>query len=64
MGPLRREGGAPAPYRGDFPSQTGELEMLKKTYSPKLARDRARWFVVDAAGIPLGRLSIAGRRAC
>ena len=31
--------------------------MLKKTYSPKLAEIEHRWFVVDAAGIPLGRLS-------
>jgi large subunit ribosomal protein L13 len=28
-----------------------------KTYSPKLAEIEHRWFVVDAAGIPLGRLS-------
>ena len=31
--------------------------MLKKTYSPKLAEIEHRWFVLDAAGIPLGRLS-------
>src|SRR5512132_256841 len=58
MGPLRREGGAPLPCRGDlFPSQTGELEMVKKTYSPKLAEIEHRWHVLDAAGIPLGRLA-------
>ena len=28
-----------------------------KTYSPKLAEIEHRWYVVDAAGIPLGRLS-------
>ena len=31
--------------------------MLKKTYSPKLAEIEHRWHVLDAAGIPLGRLS-------
>ena len=31
--------------------------MLKKTYSPKLAEIEHRWYVLDAAGIPLGRLS-------
>jgi large subunit ribosomal protein L13 len=31
--------------------------MLKKTYSPKLAEIEHQWFVVDATGIPLGRLS-------
>ncbi len=36
--------------------------MLKKTYSPKLAQIEHRWFVLDAAGIPLGRLcSLAAR---
>ena len=36
--------------------------MLKKTYSPKLAEIEHRWFVLDAAGIPLGRLcSLAAR---
>ena len=28
-----------------------------RTYSPKLAEIEHQWFVVDAAGIPLGRLS-------
>jgi large subunit ribosomal protein L13 len=28
-----------------------------RTYSPKLAEIEHRWFVVDAAGIPLGRIS-------
>jgi len=28
-----------------------------KTYSPKLAEIEHRWYVVDAAGLPLGRLS-------
>lgn len=31
--------------------------LMKKTYSPKLAEIEHRWHVVDAAGIPLGRLS-------
>jgi len=36
--------------------------MLKKTYSPKLAEIEHRWHVLDAAGIPLGRLaSLAAR---
>ena len=36
--------------------------MLKKTYSPKLAEIEHRWFVLDAEGIPLGRLcSLAAR---
>lgn len=30
---------------------------MNRTYSPKLAEIEHRWFVVDAAGIPLGRLS-------
>jgi large subunit ribosomal protein L13 len=30
---------------------------MKKTYSPKLAEIEHRWFVVDAAVVPLGRLS-------
>jgi large subunit ribosomal protein L13 len=30
--------------------------MLKKTYSPKLAEIEHKWFVIDAAGVPLGRL--------
>jgi large subunit ribosomal protein L13 len=36
--------------------------MLKKTYSPKLAEIEHRWHVLDAAGIPMGRLaSLAAR---
>ena len=31
--------------------------LMKKTYSPKLAEIERRWFVVDADGIPLGRLA-------
>lgn len=31
--------------------------MIKRTYSPKLAEIEHRWYVLDAAGIPLGRLS-------
>jgi len=31
--------------------------MVKKTYSPKLAEIEHRWHVLDAAGIPLGRLA-------
>jgi large subunit ribosomal protein L13 len=31
--------------------------LIKKTYSPKLAEIERRWFVVDADGIPLGRLA-------
>lgn len=30
---------------------------MKRTYSPKLAELEHRWFVLDAAGVPLGRLS-------
>lgn len=29
---------------------------MQKTYSPKAADVERRWFVVDAAGVPLGRL--------
>jgi len=36
--------------------------MLKKTYSPKLAEIEHRWYVLDAAGIPLGRLSSLAAR--
>jgi large subunit ribosomal protein L13 len=39
-----------------------DLEMLKKTYSPKLAEIEHRWHVLDAAGIPLGRLSSLAAR--
>ena len=31
--------------------------MLQKTYAPKAGEVDRRWFVVDAAGVPLGRLS-------
>lgn len=31
--------------------------MQQKTYSPKAGDVDRRWFVVDAAGVPLGRLS-------
>jgi large subunit ribosomal protein L13 len=30
---------------------------MKRTYSPKLAEIEHQWFVVDAAEVPLGRLS-------
>ena len=30
---------------------------MNRTYSPKLAEIEHRWYVVDAAGMPLGRLS-------
>ncbi len=36
--------------------------MLKKTYSPKLAEIEHEWHVLDAAGIPLGRLSSLAAR--
>jgi large subunit ribosomal protein L13 len=31
--------------------------MMNRTYSPKASEIERRWFVVDAAGVPLGRLS-------
>jgi large subunit ribosomal protein L13 len=31
--------------------------LMKKTYSPKLAEIERRWYVVDATGVPLGRLA-------
>ena len=31
--------------------------MMKRTYSPKLGEIERKWYVVDAAGVPLGRLS-------
>ncbi|MDP9120457.1 MAG: 50S ribosomal protein L13, partial [Acidobacteriota bacterium] len=34
----------------------------KRTYSPKLAEIEHRWYVLDAAGIPLGRLSSLAAR--
>ena len=30
---------------------------MRKTYSPKAAEISRRWYVVDAAGVPLGRLA-------
>ena len=36
--------------------------LMKKTYSPKLAEIEHRWFVLDAAGVPLGRLSSLAAR--
>jgi large subunit ribosomal protein L13 len=30
---------------------------MNRTYSPKLAEIEHQWFVLDAAGVPLGRLS-------
>ena len=30
---------------------------MNRTYSPKLAEIEHQWFVIDAAGVPLGRLS-------
>jgi large subunit ribosomal protein L13 len=30
---------------------------MNRTYSPKLAEIEHKWFVIDAAGVPLGRLS-------
>jgi large subunit ribosomal protein L13 len=36
--------------------------MIKRTYSPKLAEIEHRWYVLDAAGIPLGRLSSLAAR--
>ncbi|HVT60876.1 MAG TPA: 50S ribosomal protein L13 [Thermoanaerobaculia bacterium] len=35
---------------------------MKRTYSPKLAEIEHQWFVLDAAGIPLGRLSSLAAR--
>ena len=50
--------------RGSFFPARVDLErmMLKKTYSPKLAEIEHRWHVLDAAGIPLGRLSSLAAR--
>jgi large subunit ribosomal protein L13 len=36
--------------------------LTKKTYSPKLAEIEHRWFVLDAAGVVLGRLSTVAAR--
>src|SRR5258708_34360206 len=52
----------PSQSRPDPSGPTGVIEMLKKTYSPKLAEIEHRWFVLDAAGIPLGRLSSLAAR--
>ena len=35
---------------------------MKRTYSPKLAEIEHQWFVLDAAGVPLGRLSTLAAR--
>jgi large subunit ribosomal protein L13 len=35
---------------------------MKRTYSPKLAEIEHQWFVLDAAGIPLGRLCTVAAR--
>ena len=51
----------PARYRDRRPlyDQYRSSETVKrlKTYSPKPADIEHRWFVVDAAGVPLGRLA-------
>jgi large subunit ribosomal protein L13 len=39
----------------------GEL-VMKRTYSPKLAEIEHQWHVLDAAGVPLGRLSSLAAR--
>jgi large subunit ribosomal protein L13 len=36
--------------------------MQKRTYSPKLAEIQHEWFVLDAAEVPLGRLSSLAAR--
>jgi len=36
--------------------------LIKKTYSPKLAEIEHRWFVLDADGIAIGRLSTIAAR--
>ena len=35
---------------------------MTRTYSPKQGEVERRWYVVDAAGVPLGRLSTAVAR--
>lgn len=35
---------------------------MNRTYSPKASEIERRWYVVDAAGVPLGRLSTAVAR--
>ena len=35
---------------------------MNRTYSPKASELERRWYVVDAAGVPLGRLSSAVAR--
>lgn len=35
---------------------------MKRTFSPKLEEIERRWYVVDAAGLPVGRLSTAVAR--
>jgi large subunit ribosomal protein L13 len=37
-------------------------QVLKKTYSPKLAEIEHDWHVLDATGVPLGRLSSLAAR--
>lgn len=37
--------------------KTRDNEMMQKTYSPKASEVERKWHVVDAEGIPLGRLS-------
>jgi large subunit ribosomal protein L13 len=39
-----------------------ESVTMKRTYSPKLAEIEHQWFVLDAAGVPLGRLSTLAAR--
>jgi large subunit ribosomal protein L13 len=36
--------------------------LTQKTYSPKLAEIEHRWYFLDAAGIPIGRLSTIAAR--
>lgn len=38
-------------------AKTMEKQMINRTYSPRPAEIEKRWYVVDAAGVPLGRLS-------
>jgi large subunit ribosomal protein L13 len=50
--------------RAAIPSDRGgpameEEPMNSRTYTPKLGEVEKKWFVVDATGIPLGRLSTA-----
>src|SRR4028119_629113 len=54
-GPLRREGGSST--RQGRESKSRRRFRMNRTYSPKLAEIEHQWFVLDATGIPLGRLS-------